>query len=417
MGGTGVASGNYIDAPFTNPAHLASFDESDDFGLLLPSFIVNANNEDKIQDKIDNVQNSYDKFDASLKTIDSVLADLANVTPEDIALIEAAQNNAKQLHSDLSKFDETMVQAEINLGFVLAIPNKYVALALFAKVDADLRVTADVIQSDIAMLDTFANVDLKITNPQDLPKLKDDLTFDIDDIESGALVIGAAVTDIGLSFAKSFEVSDGFDLNVGISPKMQRVDLFTYYQGVDDFELDDATDEQYRSDDMNFNVDLGLSMNINDHWSIGVVGKNLIKNEYTHESGLINGFQVLDENGEPLSITYSVGPEAAVGFSYNGDLFTASVDLDVLVHDRIEFDNEDAPKFARAGVELNAWDWAQLRAGYRYDMEDVRPDMYTAGVGISPFGAFHLDFVVMTTEELNEDASEVGAGVEMSFTF
>jgi hypothetical protein len=96
--------------------------------------------------------------------------------------------------------------------------------------------------------------------------------------------------------------------------------------------------------------------------------------------------------------------------AYNGSTLTGTVDIDLTKNE--SFEELDKTQFLRAGIEFNAFDWAQLRAGYRHDLEDTRDDLFTVGVGLSPFKVFHLDLTGMVGEN---DA--YGAALEFRFTF
>ena len=382
MGGTGVASGNYLEAPFTNPANLATFDESDDFGLLLPSVIVSVDNSDELQDKIDNVQFAYDELDLSLSSLSSMS------TSDDITY---AKSKSVLLREQLTILDGSSVSADINLGMAFAIPNKYVSLSIFTNSNVNLSSTVNVEDTDLEYLDSL----------EDASSVVDLLALDLDlnnKIDSSANVLGVAITDVGVSLAKSFEINEDFNVSVGISPKIQRVDLFQYNVDVESFEASDATNEEYRSDDSNFNVDLGVTVSMYDNFTIGVVAKNLVESTYSHSVGV----ETLD---------YTVGTEATVGLAYSADVFTIALDVDVATPDYSK------SKYARLGAEVNAWDLAQVRVGYRYDIEEISADMYTLGIGVSPFNAFHLDAVAIITDEFDGGDSEFGAGLELSFTF
>jgi hypothetical protein len=69
-------------------------------------------------------------------------------------------------------------------------------------------------------------------------------------------------------------------------------------------------------------------------------------------------------------------------------------------------------QFARLGAEFNAFDWAQMRVGFRTDLEDTRDDLYTLGLGLSPFDVFHLDLTGFIGEQ-----DTYGGLVEIRLTF
>ena len=99
------------------------------------------------------------------------------------------------------------------------------------------------------------------------------------------------------------------------------------------------------------------------------------------------------------------------GIAYQNSWITTALDIDLTSKDRFGMEGDET-QFVRAGVELNGWDWAQLRLGYRYDNKGNVKNMATAGLGMSPFGVIHLDVMAMYYDE-----NELGAGVELSFTF
>ena len=62
------------------------------------------------------------------------------------------------------------------------------------------------------------------------------------------------------------------------------------------------------------------------------------------------------------------------------------------------------------GGELNAFGWAQIRAGYRVDMVDSARNITSLGLGLSPFGV-HVDLAVAG------NANEVGASFQLGFRY
>jgi hypothetical protein len=98
-----------------------------------------------------------------------------------------------------------------------------------------------------------------------------------------------------------------------------------------------------------------------------------------------------------------------VGGSYNNSFFTASIDIDLTKTEKFNVSNEN--QFVRVGMELNGYDWAQIRVGYRHDLKDNRDGLATFGLGFSPWNVVHLDLAVMYANE-----NELGAGVEFSMT-
>jgi len=76
------------------------------------------------------------------------------------------------------------------------------------------------------------------------------------------------------------------------------------------------------------------------------------------------------------------------------------------------FSSDEKRQYAGIGAELNAWSWAQLRAGYRADIRNSDNNVVTAGIGISPFDVVHLDLTGMAGTDRT-----YGAVAQLSFTF
>ena len=62
MGGTGVASANYLAAAFYNPALMTRSDASDDVGLLLPVVGAELFDPDDLRNQADDFMDTYDAF-------------------------------------------------------------------------------------------------------------------------------------------------------------------------------------------------------------------------------------------------------------------------------------------------------------------------------------------------------------------
>lgn len=76
------------------------------------------------------------------------------------------------------------------------------------------------------------------------------------------------------------------------------------------------------------------------------------------------------------------------------------------------FTDDKKRQFASIGGEINAWSWAQLRAGYRQNMASSDGSAFTAGIGISPFDVVHLDLTGIAGTDRT-----YGAVAQLSFTF
>lgn len=351
MGGTGVASANYLEAGFYNPALAVNYNKNDDFGLILPTVGVAVNDKNDLINNIDNFQDVYDRIGVD------------NVTQEEW------QNALKAL--DNSKLD-----GEVNVGFAVSIPNKYISMNLFTKAQVNMVVVTDISDEDLAL------------DPNDIDK-----NSDISQLTSTVTGFAGGTADLGIALAKSFDLPfDGQTLAVGISPKFQKILALKYQDTPAGFDESDFDAEDEYVEKSTFNVDFGLAYKPTTNVTLAFAAQNMIKQE-------------LDSNISYGSlITYLVEPKYSLGVAYDNKLLTVAFDIDLNKQRYFEqLDHET--QFARIGAEFDMWQWAQLRAGYSLSMTDYANSMVTAGIGFKPFGAFGIDLAGQYGEDNNYGAS------------
>ena len=366
MGGVGAASSSYLAAGWGNPALLTSCDESDDFGLILPTFGVRAYDETGLIDDIDAFVDAYDQLEAN-----------PSADPQDYI----------NLSNQLNSLSNRRVNSELGAGLVLALPSTNFAWSLHARTYADLQVFTDIDSNELGGL-----------NPGDpLPPLT-----------SEARVVGVAISEIGLSLAKRFEFAN-FAMSLGVTPKYQRVDSYNYAVTADNFDSDNYDDDQFRADDGDFNLDAGIAIEPGiPGLTIGVMARNLRKQTY----------RTVDTGG--ASFDYEITPQATVGVAWDLGALTLAADVDAFSLER--FDNDDLAaagqaviddiQLLRLGAELDIAGWLQLRGGYEYDIEDTLNGAISAGLGISPFEVVRIDVAGTYVE-----GQSYGAVAQLSLTF
>ncbi|EGU42705.1 hypothetical protein VII00023_05357 [Vibrio ichthyoenteri ATCC 700023] len=342
MGNTGVVSADFLLAPFHNPALGALHRDSDDVGILLPAFGVTVHDQDETIQTIDDAQDLF--------------ADISNGSSSDTAALD-------KLLDDLAGNAPVAVTAGLN--FAVAIPTRTLSVNLFGGGYTEVIAATEV--SDLSDAEDRYN----------------DSTFKM---------VAFGVTEVGLSFAKSFELG-GQNIAFGISPKYQNLLTYSQEGNIDNFDLDNY-DESERSKTA-FNLDLGMAWH-SGPLRAGLAMKNLFSQEIETEIG---------------GYTYELNPQATIGLGYAGEYLAASIDFDLTKQKRFKELNDDT-RFLRFGVEGNAWGWAQLRAGYEIDLEDTLDDSITAGIGISPFDAVSFDIAGSYAGE-----NQFGASANLAFTF
>lgn len=362
MGGIGASTSHYLTAPFHNPALVARYDDSDDVGLLIPSIGAQVSDKDDLSGQLDDFSDLHD--------------DIGNSTDPD---------DAQQVVDSLAKMKGSKAFVKADVAVAIAIPNQVLSFNFFVRTQADGFVFADIKDSDL----------VPVTGPKTLT--------------SQAVLMGVSVSEIGLSLAKKFEFSAGA-LYVGLTPKYQQVNTINYIVNIEDYNLDDWHEDQYQNEDSGFNADVGFGYEFTSGFALGVSAINLISQEYKTKA----------TNG--ITGTYDMAPVYAVSASYNSSFFTVGIDADLNETERYtkvdgtsqnlgSFDYDNT-QFIGIGAEINAFDWMQIRGGYQHDLVGNVDGQYTAGLGFSPFGTFHLDVSGTYAGE-----NEVGAAVQTYLTF
>ena len=368
MGNVGVASADYLSSVLINPALINRHsDDSDDFGIIFPSANVFVRDEQELLDHIDTFQDSFDELSDLLELLESG----GNVSPDEL------DRARKQLSSDLAMLDGG-INVEANFAAALASPSRIGGFALYANTDIDLNANIFISEDDVNVIANAETVD------------------ELEALNSRIQAVGAAISEIGFAYANQFTLSNN-QVFWSVTPKYQQVDSINYVTSIDDFDEDDFDANDYTKTESNFNIDFGLATEVNDKVTVGLIAKNLIENDYD---------SVVSQGIKP---SYKVGPEFIAGISYNGEIVTLAADIDLTAPQHSNLVKES--QYARLGLELNAFDWVQIRAGYRHDFSGPQEDSYSLGLGFSPFGVVRLDLMAQTSGD-----NDVGAGLQLSFT-
>ncbi|MBC8368636.1 MAG: conjugal transfer protein TraF [Planctomycetes bacterium] len=358
MGGTAVASADYLSAGFSNPALLTHYSDADDddWGLMLPNVYVFASDRNNLLDSIDS-------FTQSFETLEDGLGGLT--TQEDL----------DNLAASLDALSDKHFIAGGGFGLALAIPST--------------SFSAAVVASTFVEADVFMNID-----PDDRDRIED-AVLDIPSLGSEAVLLGSFRTEIGLAMAREFEFS-GRTVSLGITPKIQNLEILDLVVNAElSDDLEDQIDSDNRFTDDNINFDLGASTMISENLRVGLAARNLMGGTFAGLSGLYN---------------YKLDPALTTGIAYTSGPLTLAADLDLTTTTRFQEIDSDDSQFLRLGAELKS-QWAQLRAGYILDLEDNYSNMATAGIGFSPFGGMHLDLAGAVGE------NSYGGSLALSFTF
>lgn len=298
--------------------------------------------------------------DSSLETI----MDLQD-TIEDY---ENSGSNSAGLEQDINNYlDELNGNAPVNVtagvAFAIAIPSNNVSVSIYGR----------------GYVEAISNVNV-YTSVDTTERYE----------KSTVEVTGFGYTEFGIALAKRYTIY-GESFSFGVTPKYQILQTYSDMTEIEDFdlELEDADTEVTA-----FNFDLGAV------W---------MKNNF--RTALAVKDVLAQEIKSTTNKTYEMNPQATLGLAYASEYFTFGVDVDLTEQTRY-VELEDNTQFVRVGVEVNAWHWAQLRAGFEHDLQDTMEDSLTAGIGISPFGTLNLDVAGSYGSD-----NQVGASASLSFTF
>ncbi|RZM98548.1 conjugal transfer protein TraF [Escherichia sp. E14V7] len=367
MGGTGVASSHYCAAALANPALMTSATASDDFSMILPSVGVQVSDPDHLQSDVDAVKDAWDRYDAALS---GAVAPLGAAT---------------DLQHQLEKFKNTQVNVLASVGMVATVPNSQLPFALILKSWGTATVAGKVSDHDLQYLDD-------VTKGKIIPTASD-----TDTLTSRAYGRAAAVSDVGIAIARTFE-TNGLRYSLGVTPKYQRVDLFNYNTTVQNYDSHDFRSHEYRNNTPGINADIGFATELNEHWMLGLAGQNIVPRSIDTKE--VNG----------LKETFRIRPQVTAGGSWHNGIVTTALDVDLTPASG--FTHDTKRQFAAMGAEVNAWNWVQLRAGYRQNIASSEGSAFTAGIGISPFNMVHLDLAGLVGTDRT-----YGAVAQLSETF
>lgn len=189
--------------------------------------------------------------------------------------------------------------------------------------------------------------------------------------DSSITLLGVNLIELGISAAKEVDYR-GQTFAIGITPKIQIVKV---YQDTYDF-LDNESENAGFLDNSKTtivgNLDLGVAKNWDDvldgQVRAGAVIKDLIP--YTLES--VSGLEI------------QMSPKVRLGAAHKTRFSTLALDLDLTRNKPLGYGS--TTQYLGIGAELDAFNWAKLRLGYRNNLAISNLSAITTGIGITPFG-------------------------------
>jgi hypothetical protein len=354
MGGTAVASADYLSAGFTNPALLTNYsvEKDDDWGITVPNIGVSLGDRHNLLDAIDSFNTTFDNAD----------------------WVGGSAADFSALANSLKALSDKHFSVAAGSGVSIAIPSESFNAALVISAGVEAGGFMDFDPLDTGLITGSGG--------------------GIPDIGSEAFLLASFRTEVGFAMAKEFEIGER-TFAFGITPKIQSLEILNVRVAANESsDLGGEIDNGSRFADSNFNLDFGATTMINDKARLGLAARNLMGGTF---AGLY-GFN------------YELNPALSTGIAYTNGPVTLAADLDLTSTTRFQEIAADDSQYLRVGAET-AWEWAQLRAGYIIDLKDNYASMATAGLGFSPFGVMHLDLAGAVGE------NSYGGAFSLSFTF
>lgn len=403
MGGVGVAVSDTMAGPFINPAILSSTHIRHSFGLSLPSLYGSVNDSKNFIDGINDFQDSdiVDQLDISIENA------RASYEFSEVAML------SEQLSAELALLDNKSVSGGIGASLGVALPSEKIGFAVTVSSELHLggvmhfndAITLDVLSDDLQRFDKCV-ADNLVSYGSCRPSASDytyinpesgEILFNTDaHLTSSVDVFGVGVSSLGLSVSTSFNVTKNSNVSIGLTPKLNRVDIFDYTATVNDADLDEFDGADFHATKTDFNIDAGVLINVGQNWSFGVAVSDIIAKQYESE-----------RYGQATGRVVELKPAAVVGASYQTDWLVLAADVDLTTTYK---SYGPSYQLVKVGAEIDAFDLFQLRLGYSYDLKNERKDLISAGIGFSPLG-MHVDVGV------SGNSDELVAGGQVSFRY
>ena len=347
----------------SNPALLTTFDNNDKLFFSLNVAIMAA-------DKYHVVDTATDIS----KNLDAFADDIHAIPTQNLQSTDQVKNYYDELvqqvdHiiTDLKKIDKKVVKVRNGINLQILIPNQHLNFGLFTN--------------------QYGRIGGVINYSEDDEKILDDAissgNIDLDDLQSKTTADGYSIAEAGLMAAYPTITHVSYDLSVGTKLKYQRIDLYFNSVKINEFDGDDfeITDDENITNKSGANIDLGLYINWGDErqWHAALVTNNLIKQTVLHVE---------------QDITFTLEKNTSLGLSYQNSWVSLATEIDLT--DREQFTYLKPSKYVSVGAEFRFYKNIQFRLGYRTDLNDIDDDIYTAGIGISPWDVLAVDIAAFT---------------------
>ena len=425
MGGAGVAVGGADAAPLFNPALLSVANDKDKFSIIFPTVGIRVADPDKLLDSVDKFQagNYVNNLQLSVNALNLAITNATNSPSSGtIAAISTPANNTSinlaAVNTQLATLSNKPVMVDGGIATVVGIPSRKLGVAFFANGSV---ATGGLFQyKDAATLLALSNQSSCLAAAAALPTTTageiaaantainacgTNVNFNSNTLTSGINFRGVVLSEFGFSLSREFHPFNK-SYAFGITPKIVKATLFDALINVNNSNQTGVTGADYIAEYNIANFDLGAAKDYNNGWRSGFVIKNVIPYKLDFKSIPLGA----PSGSTPVATgnTLTLNPQARLGVSHATSWSTVALDVDLTRNDPSGL--EKNTQYIALGGELNAFGWAQIRAGYRVDMVDSARNITSLGLGLSPFGA-HVDLAVAG------NANEVGASLQLGFRY
>lgn len=379
MGGVGVAAANSAQAQFYNPSLLVSAKKNEDFNIEIPVTIRIADPTNLVDSLTDFAENSYlINFSRSLDN--AIAAINSNNVLALPGLRDTLIETSKALQTGFNTLSGKSLVATGNRGLLVSQPSNSLGWAAYINNWADGGARIYLGSNDNQTMTDFITAlsTLTITDPLLDP------TGNLDTLLSMEAVI---VQEFGVSLAIPYKLNN-YNFNVGLTPKIMQIKAFRITQLLADIEesngklaLDDSL--SYTS----FNMDFGISKQLDKNWTSGLMIKNIIP----------QSFKMPSNNNGTKDKEAKISHEIRIGTSYQNNWATIAADLDITQNTGPA--SRAVSQYLAIGTELDIW-LVKLRLGYRTNLASANNNTLSAGLGLYLFG-LNIDAAVAGGEGKN----------------
>ena len=360
----------------SNPALLTKFRNDNDVFFSLNIGLM-ASDKYNVIDTAENISDNLDKLADDINGMSLQIIQ----SPEQVKNYNDDLNQqVDNIIADFESIDGKIVKIRNGVNLQIIISNQLFSFGLFTNQYSRIGGVMDYSENDEKILnDAILSGDL-----------------DLKDLESATTAVGYSIAEAGFMAGYPVVTHTNYDLSVGAKLKYQRIDLYYNRVQISDFDDDDfeITNDENITKKSGTNIDLGLYINWGEErqWHAALVTNNLIKQTVHH----------VEQN-----LIFTLENSTSFGLSYQNSWVSLATDIDL--NDREQFVSIEPSKYAGVGAEFRFYEHIQFRLGYRTDLNNVDGDIYTAGIGISPWEVFAVDIAAFTG-----DSDTIGAALQLS---